>query len=69
MFWEIAVFHARRAEDVSYDEWCALYYDPKNPTQEQILKATEAAKPILVRNGVIEPGVVLELTGDRDNGH
>lgn len=60
MHWKVAVDLARKQFDVTYDEWCDLYYDPRSPTQEQIEKACETAHPILVRNNVIYPTVVFQ---------
>lgn len=57
MKWQTAVSLARTAEDVSYEEWCDLYYNVKNPTKEQIDKACKAAHSILVRNNAIVPSV------------
>jgi hypothetical protein len=58
--WTVAVKLAKSAEDVTFEEWCALYVDHKNPTAEQIRTACEAAHPILVRNGAIESSVVID---------
>lgn len=53
MHWVTAVQFARQSNDVTYEEWCELYYDHSDPTDEQIQKACEMAHKILLRNDVI----------------
>jgi len=65
MHWVTGVQYARQQTDISYQEWCDLYYDHLDPTPEQIKKACETALPILHRNAVISPDVT-ELFGTGD---
>jgi hypothetical protein len=53
MHWITAIEFARQQNDVSYEEWCELYYDHSDPTVKQIEKACEMAYAILLRNGII----------------
>jgi hypothetical protein len=53
MHWVTAVEFARQSNDVTYEEWCELYYDHSDPTHEQIQKACRMAYTILLRNNVI----------------
>lgn len=57
MHWVTAVQYARMQPDVSYQEWCNLYYDHLDPSQAQIRGACTTALPILVRNKVLDPSV------------
>jgi hypothetical protein len=59
MKWETALKFARNQDDVTYEEWCNLYVDLKNPTEAQVNHALKTAHPILVRNGVIHKSVEL----------
>lgn len=62
MKWETALSFARNQIDVTYEEWCNLYVDMRNPTPAGVEHALKTAKPILVRNGVIEESVQLRYT-------
>src|SRR3954447_5205429 len=53
MHWVTAVEFARQSNDVTYEEWCDLYYDHSDPTHEQIQKACKMAYTILLRNNFI----------------
>lgn len=55
--WVTAVQYARMQPDVSYQEWCDLYYDHLDPSKWQIKKSCETALPILVRNKIIDSNV------------
>ncbi len=55
--WVTAVQIARDQYDVTYEEWCALYYDHTDPTWDQFGKCTETAREVLVRNNVIDESV------------
>lgn len=57
MNWRLAIDLARSCEDVTYEEWCNLYYERPEPPKAQVEKAIRAAHPILVRNNVIEESV------------
>lgn len=59
MMWGTALLFARNQADLTYEEWCNLYVDMRNPTEAKVELALEAAHPILVRNGVIDESVVL----------
>jgi hypothetical protein len=59
MKWQTALDFARNQDDVTYMEWCCLYVDHTNPTEAQVDRALKTAHPILVRNQVIMPSVVL----------
>jgi hypothetical protein len=59
MRWEIALVFAKNQRDVTYEEWCNLYVDMREPTKAQVEHAMKTAHPILVRNNVIEESVVL----------
>lgn len=56
MYWITAIDIARRCE-VTYEEWCNLYYNHKSPTEYQLRLCETTAHNILVRNGAIEEGV------------
>lgn len=57
MLFRTAVEFARNQTDVTYEEWCNLYYTYDAPTLEQIKKCTETARVILIRNHVIDVSV------------
>jgi hypothetical protein len=59
MKWQTALKFAREQSDVTYEEWCNLYVDMSDPTRDQVERALKTAHPILARNGIIEPSVVL----------
>ena len=65
LHWVTGVSYARMQSDVSYQEWCDLYYNHREPTIEQIQRACETALPILHRNEVINPNTA-ELHGMTD---
>ncbi len=59
MRWTTAVQIARSCSGVTYEEWINLYYgDP--PTPEQIETCCTTAYRVLLRNNVIEEGVVFQ---------
>lgn len=60
MHWSVAVDLAKRVDDLSYEEWCALYVNAKNPTEDQVSTACSAAHSILVRNQMIQPSVTFD---------
>jgi hypothetical protein len=51
--------------DVSFAEWCDLYYPHTDPEPDQIRKACETALPILHRNNVLDVSVT-EFRGMTD---
>lgn len=59
MKWETALQFARNQSDVTYEEWCNLYVNMIAPGRDQVEHALRTAHPILVRNNIIEPSVVL----------
>lgn len=63
--WVTGVQYARMQSDVSYQEWCDLYYDHSDPTPAQIQRACKTALPILHRNNVIDSSVT-EFRGMTD---
>lgn len=54
MYWITAIEMARKAADLSYEEWCNLYVDHKSPTDEQLRVCEATAYEVLLRNNVIE---------------
>lgn len=62
MHWSVAVEIAKECEDVSYEEWCNMYVDHRNPSSEQIDTASKTAHPILVRNGAIVEDVKFDMS-------
>lgn len=62
MKWQTALSFARNQTDVTYEEWCNLYVDMRNPTLAQVEHALKTAHPILVRNNLIEESVVLRYS-------
>lgn len=60
-YWETLVIAARRCDDVTYEEWCDLYFTRSNPSKEQIQKSTETAKTILIRNKTIGPDITVAM--------
>lgn len=59
MRWQTALEFARNQDDVTYEEWCNLYVNRKNPSEAQVEHALKTAHPILVRNSVIHESVEL----------
>lgn len=61
MHWAEALTIARNQQDLSYDEWCGLYLDPRPETVNkfQVKRALRVAHRVLVRNGVIDKSVRL----------
>lgn len=57
MYWMTAIELARNFMDLSYEEWCNLYIDYKNPNEFQLRLCEETAHKVLVRHNVIEPNV------------
>lgn len=52
MYWTTAVDVARTL-DITYQEWCDLYYFKSNPTEMQIHLCKETAYVVLYRNNII----------------
>jgi len=64
MNWRTALEFARNQEDLTYEEWCGLYVDNiRNPKRENVERALKVARPILVRNQIIEESVELSFYG------
>lgn len=59
--WTTAINLAKLAEDVTFEEWCDLYVNKQDPTAEQIAKASQTAKEILVRLGSISADTMIIL--------
>lgn len=57
MYWLTAIKLAKVLDDVTFEEWCDLYVPFHNPHDEQIAKASSAARKILVRNNLIHESV------------
>lgn len=57
MLFKTAIEFARNQTDVTYEEWCNLYYDYDNPTPEQIETCAKTARAILIRNKIIDESV------------
>lgn len=63
MNWKLAVQMAREQSDVTYQEWCDLYYSVLDASAGQIEKAAKTALPILIRNHRVERGTRLFYQG------
>lgn len=53
MHWARAVIIAKHQEDVTYEEWCAMYINHRAPTEEQVIGAMRTVRTVLTRNGHI----------------
>lgn len=54
MYYLDAIRLAQEQQDVTYEEWCNMYVPYMNPTEEQIERAIDTARTILVRNELLE---------------
>lgn len=59
MHWITAIEFARAQPDVTYQEWCDMYYNHRLPSPPKIVieEVLKTARPILIRNKVISESV------------